>query len=223
MRSTRLSGLFLAAGCAAALSACTSGSTDAATTTTATSGVSSVTTSASGPSTAAPTSSSPVASSPVASTSPTSSRPVASTPMAGPAACLASALHPAVVSTSGAAGTIGLTISLTNAGSTACTLRGFPGVSLVHAGVQVGAAATRDSAGVTTVTLPPGGFTTFGLLIGQALNYPAETCHPQPADGLRIYPPDSRAAIFLPDTRFTGCTSSDVTLLRVRPVGTTLG
>ena len=128
--------------------------------------------------------------------------------------------------TEGAAGSLYDTVRLTNSGATTCSLYGYPGVSLVgHGnGTQVGAAATRDrSVRPTTVTVRPGASTTFVVRRTQALNYPRATCAPTPADGYRIYPPDQAAALYLPLRDATGCATTTVHLLTVRPVGTTTG
>ncbi|CAN5155299.1 hypothetical protein BH09ACT6_BH09ACT6_10180 [soil metagenome] len=52
-------------------------------------------------------------------------------------------------------------------------------------------------------------------MIANAQNYPAETCDPKPADGIRIYPPGNTGAIYLPGAagQFTGCASESVDLL----------
>lgn len=170
----------------------------------------------------APSTSSSSSATSSSATSPSSSAAASSPSAATAPTCLTSALRAAVADSGAAAGTIALTISLTNTGTHPCTLRGFPEVSLVRDGVQLGAPATRDTGDVTTVRLPAGGSTTFGLFVVQALNYPEETCRPRTADGFRIYPPGSRAALFLADSGITGCTSTSVTLLRVRPVGVAL-
>jgi hypothetical protein len=90
-------------------------------------------------------------------------------------------------------------------------------------GTQIGSAADRDrSVAPRTVLVKPNGSTTFVVRVVQALNYPKYTCGPTPADGLRIYPPGSTGALYLPLKAATGCARTAVHLLTVRPVGTTL-
>ncbi len=140
------------------------------------------------------------------------------------AACAVAALHPAVARTGAALGSTYLTISLTNTGAGGCAFGGYPGVSLVgHGnGTQIGAAAVRESGYPTAlVTVAPGAATTFALRVGNAANYATATCRPVQADGIRIYPPNSTTSLYLPDRSLTGCANPSVTLLSVRPIGTT--
>ena len=190
---------------------------------------SSSSTAPSSPSTSAPSSSS----SPSSSTTPassassgasaTGSRAGSSSP-GGTTQCTTRHLKVSLATSEGAAGSTYDTIRLTNTGSTACTLYGYPGVSLVgHGnGTQVGAAAVRDhSRSPRTVTVRAGRSTTFLVRITQAANYPRSQCAPTPADGLRIYPPGNTAALYLPLRSATGCAKDSVKLLTVRPVGVT--
>lgn len=98
----------------------------------------------------------------------------------------------------GSAGSVYMLLDFRNTSSRACTLDGHPGVSFVgHGdGSQLGDPAARTG-GTTRVRLAPGHSTTALLRISQAGNYPAEQCAPTTADGLRIYPPDSRASTFV--------------------------
>jgi hypothetical protein len=109
-----------------------------------------------------------------------------------------------------------LTVTLTGAGAGAgsvfqkivfknhtahsCSLRGYPGVSYVagSAGRQVGPAAARETARVFTVTLAPGKTAHATLREGNYHNYTRSTCQPRHVRGLRVYPPNTRAAVFLP-------------------------
>jgi hypothetical protein len=113
---------------------------------------------------------------------------------------------------------------LTNTGATACTLTGYPGVSFVYkgTGTQLGAAANREAGGitVTTITLAPGSAAHSQLSITVAGNYDAATCQPMAADGVRVYPPDQTAALFVETTAYQGCVNAAVKLLLVRPLQT---
>ena len=152
----------------------------------------------------------------------TSTTPAPATSTA--AACAVAAVRPAVARTGAAAGSTYLTIALTNTGAGSCAIGGYPGVSLVGRGngTQIGAAAVRESGYPTAVvTVAPGAATTFVLRVGNAANYATATCRPVQADGLRIYPPNSTTALYLPDRNLTGCANPSVTLMSVRPIGTT--
>jgi Protein of unknown function (DUF4232) len=94
-------------------------------------------------------------------------------------------------------------LQLRNTGSSACTLYGYPGVSWVRGaqGLQTGAAAARqpDPNGTErTVTLAPGAIASAPLDIVDAGVLGRSECRPVPVRGLRIYPPDSKDALFLP-------------------------
>ncbi|MBJ7290219.1 DUF4232 domain-containing protein [Williamsia sp.] len=107
------------------------------------------------------------------------------------------------------------TLALTNTGSTVCTVTGYPGVSFVGDGngTQLGAAAARDGSKVVTVPIEPRGVATARFTIVDAGDI--ADCTPVRADGLRIYPPNDRNAIFLKTTSFTACRSADAQLLTI--------
>lgn len=118
----------------------------------------------------------------------------------------------------GAAGSVEVTLVLTNNGSTECSLQGWPGVSFVGDGngTQLGQAAEFDrSTPHPTVVLQPGGTAQAPLKIVQALNYDQSECQPKPADGFRVYPPGSTESLFVKDADFTACTSDSISLLTV--------
>jgi Protein of unknown function (DUF4232) len=97
----------------------------------------------------------------------------------------------------GAAGTIFYPLQFTNLSKHACTMRGFPGVSVLDRhGRQLGAPASRDHvAPVRTVLLAPGA--TAHAILGwtDAFITSSPGCHPVfSAFELRIFPPDQRAA-----------------------------
>jgi len=117
----------------------------------------------------------------------------------------------------GAAGSVYQVLDFTNIGVAACTLYGYPGVSLA-AGTpvtQVGAAASRSTtAGPTAVTLQPGGVGNALLRITQALNYPQTSCSPTSTTYLKIYPPGQTTPIYL-GYKATGCAKATVNLLTI--------
>ena len=118
----------------------------------------------------------------------------------------------------GAAGHVQVTLVLTNNGATECSLQGWPGVSFVTGenGSQVGKAAEFDrSTPHPVITLTPGAKAAAPLQITQALNYSSDQCNPQKPAGLRVYPPGSTSALFVPYTAMTACASDSVSLLTV--------
>jgi hypothetical protein len=156
--------------------------------------------------------------SPSASVSPSSS----SNPGAGGTTrCITSNLTGSIVENAGggAAGSNYVNVVLTNNGTAACTLQGWPGVSFVgdNNGTQLGAAANfnRQSPHATVTLAAGGGTATAQLQIVDAQNYSASACNPVTADGFRVYPPGETASLFIPDNQVTACTSSSVKLLTV--------
>ena len=135
---------------------------------------------------------------------------------AGPPACKTGQLTATLTNGQGAAGTFYYELMFHNTGSTACTLYGYPGVSYVMGsqGIQVGDPADRNptisgqsNAGV--VTLAAGGTAHAVLAQVDVGNYPPATCQPVGTLGLRVYPPDQTAALFVPQTG-TGCQATGV-------------
>ncbi len=119
----------------------------------------------------------------------------------------------------GAAGSVLPYLVLTNTGTERCTLQGWPGVSFVGDGngTQLGAAGDFDrSSPHGTVTLDPGASAHAPLRIAQAANYPADTCDPVTADGLRVYPPGETHSLFVASTDLTACRSDSVHLITVQ-------
>ena len=173
---------------------------------------------------AAPTSA-PAASSPAASSAPaTSVSPRAvpttassSSPVTGPASCATRDLRAKAGVAQGAAGSVYQVIDFTNISNKACTMYGYPGVSLAGGTpvAQVGMAASRSTvAGPTVVTLAPGQTGNALLRITQALNYPRAKCSPAKTTYLQIYPPNQTTPIYLAYSS-TGCSSNSVNLLTI--------
>jgi hypothetical protein len=186
--------------------------------------VSSATTSvsaASAPSSAASSAAASSAPSTPASSAPASSgssaHAVAPPSASGASGCATRDLQVKAGVSQGAAGSLYQVIVFTNIGNTACTLYGYPGVSLA-AGTpvtQVGQAATRSPiAPPTLVTLQAGQAGNALLRVTQALNYPTATCSPKATTYLVIYPPNQTTPIYLAYSA-TGCASNTVKLLTV--------
>lgn len=110
----------------------------------------------------------------------------------------------------------------TNTGGRTCTLQGFPGVSFVtgNSGQQVGQAASRSGSLGAAVTLHPGDSTSAPLSITSTGPYSAADCQQVDTRGLRVYPPNETAAMFLPLPEPT-CSGNVGPLLSVRTMGST--
>lgn len=135
-----------------------------------------------------------------------------------PALCKAAELSAATdASGGGAVGSVYMKLNLTNNGSEPCMLSGFPGVSFNAgaAGAPIGAPAVRDgSASVVDVVLAPGQTGSVALRYTHAGNYPG--CAMANAAGLRIYPPEDTASLFLPQPT-KACSNSDSKLPAIGP------
>ena len=140
-----------------------------------------------------------------ASSSVVASASSSSTAVAGPAACATSALKITQSAPNGYAGGFDVTVGFTNASGTACTLYGYPGVSLVSASyAQIGLPATRLGAvPVKLVTLAPGATASALVQIADALNFPSPSCGAVKAAYLRIFPPNQTSSVYLANTSLT--------------------
>ena len=121
----------------------------------------------------------------------------------GPLACAPGDLKVTLGVSQGYAGGVYETIVFTNTSGSACSLYGYPGVSLVSAPpyTQIGLAAQRGSTTpVKLITLASGATASAVLQIVDALNFGTATCSPTKAAFLRIYPPNQTAPVYLADT-----------------------
>ncbi|MBB5956497.1 hypothetical protein FHS29_003083 [Saccharothrix tamanrassetensis] len=106
----------------------------------------------------------------------------------------------------GAAGTTYREVLLVNRGITACALRGFPGVSYVDSnGNQVGAAAVRVGDPGPLLTVAHGSTAVSVVGFAQVDNFDPDVCHKTPVWGIKVFPPDETAPLYLPMTDQFGC------------------
>lgn len=109
------------------------------------------------------------------------------------------------------AGTTYRSLVFTNVSGRTCVIQGFPGVSYVGGddGHQVGPAAYRDGTKGAPITLHNGesAFATVGFV--NVHNFDPATCQPQPVRGLRVYPPQETASMYL-EMPTTGCSSDRI-------------
>lgn len=163
----------------------------------------------------------PAATPHTATDNPAASPGGASTAAAQP--CATGDLTIAIAGEQGAAGSLIYNLGFNNAAENACTLTGFPGVSLVGegTGTQLGAPAIREGANGATVTLNPGETGYASLRVSRAENLAPDACDLVVANGLRIYPPNQTTAAYAPVTEVSACSGSDIELLSVRPVTAT--
>lgn len=109
------------------------------------------------------------------------------------------------------AGTVYRPLIFTNVSDHSCVIQGFPGVSYVAGddGHQVGAAAFRqgDKGGAFTLNNGDTAFAEIGF--GNVQNYDTVECQPQPVRGLRVYPPQETASMFV-ELSGTGCANDKI-------------
>jgi len=159
---------------------------------------------------------------------PTASAPGATTPAAGssaaqgsgPQPCSSRYLRADAGLSQGTAGSIYQVITFTNLDNVACTMYGYPGVSLASGTpvTQVGAAADRDaSSKPTTITLAPQGVASATLRIVDAGNFSPSQCDPTATTWLQIFPPNQYAPLYL-SYKSTGCKDSATHLLTISVV-----
>lgn len=120
----------------------------------------------------------------------------------------------------GTAGSVYVRIVFKNTSGTRCTLDGHPGVSFVAGddGHQVGLSAHRaQSSRPKRISIAPGHHASAVLRITDEGAYAGRDCRPVHARGLRIYPPDSYYAVYLPDPQ-KACSSHGVRQMTIRSV-----
>ena len=117
----------------------------------------------------------------------------------------------------GTAGSTFYPLELSNVSSHACHLSGFPGVS-AYRGHQLGAPAQRDhSHPAQTVNLARGDTAHAILRITDVGNIAPSKCKPVTAAELKVFPPNERAARFVPFS-FRACSRPGTVFLSVGPV-----
>ena len=166
------------------------------------------------PSASATTSESGTSESPAPSSASPDSSATTTAPAAQPAdngLCKSADLKLSLGRGDGAAGTVYRPLVFTNVSDRQCVIQGFPGVSYVGGadGHQVGAAAYRDGAKGAPVTLAKGASAYADVGFVNVQNYDTVTCQPQPVRGLRVYPPQETASIFV-DAPGTGCANDKI-------------
>jgi Protein of unknown function (DUF4232) len=138
---------------------------------------------------------------PATTSTPTSTQTAAATTQAAVPACATAVLRLSLASGAGAAGTAYFYYDLTNAGPTACSLIGYPGVAVLDAHGRVVQHPARrratPQARVRLVILGPGKHARF--LVNSTDVIPSPGC-PRTYSGttLQVYPPNQRKAIRLP-------------------------
>jgi Protein of unknown function (DUF4232) len=101
----------------------------------------------------------------------------------------------------GAAGSTYYELELSNTSAQACELYGYPGVSAVRPGGQIGSAAGRDhSHPATVVTLSPGATSHVILEVTDVGNFSPGACRPKQALSLKVYAPGAYSWLQVPFT-----------------------
>jgi hypothetical protein len=111
-------------------------------------------------------------------------------------------------------------IDFTNISDSACSLYGFPGISLAGGQpvTQIGqGAAENHNTTRRLVTLAPGAVASALLQIVDANNFPAGTCHLAKSTHLQVYPPNQTTPAYVA-FKAPACASSSVRLMTVNVV-----
>jgi hypothetical protein len=142
---------------------------------------------------------------------------------AGNGQCLSANLKVTAGGGNAGAGHSFIPIVFTNTGAQPCTIAAYPGVSFVAGddGHQVGDPASRVSAPTPTVTLQPGQAASAALSIANVGVYDPAQCQPVTVRGLRVYPPNNTAALFVPlSGGVQGCSQHipNQTPLQIKPM-----
>lgn len=119
----------------------------------------------------------------------------------------------------GTAGSTYWELEFSNVSTAACTLTGYPRVAAVDgSGHQLGSAASHDTRfAPATVVVQPGTTAHAVLRIVDVGVLPAGSCQPARAAGLRVYPPGTTKAAFVPLV-FQACSQTGPSFLSVRTV-----
>jgi len=113
--------------------------------------------------------------------------------------CRTADLSGSVTQQGNAAGTKYDELTLTNNSSAACTLSGYPGVSLVDSsGSQIGQPASRNAVHPVTVVTLSGNGSAYSLLgFPNPGNFPAGKCSSASSVNLRVYPPGETQSLLI--------------------------
>ncbi len=146
---------------------------------------------------AATPASSPTAAAPTVSPSSAASASPAPSASSGVPHCATSDLSGSIATNGGAAGTTYDDLTLTNHGSSACTMSGYPGVSLVDAGGNtIGQPATRNTAHASNLVTLAGNGSAYALIgFPNPGNFPSGKCSSAQSVNLRVYPPGNTQSL----------------------------
>lgn len=115
-------------------------------------------------------------------------------------------------------GELFLPVEFTNVSHHTCDLFGFPGISAVRDGHQVGNAASRDPLfPPKTVTLAPGATAHAFFALANVFDFPSSTCHPVTATQLKVYPPNQFSSASITYS-FPACSKTGNIFLNTRVV-----
>lgn len=125
--------------------------------------------------------------------------------------CNLDQLNVALQQGEGATGTQYYDLTFTNTSGVDCHIKGYPGVSLVAQGSQIGEAAERPKQNAPDEDLAPGETITYTLGLTRASLY---GCKVTDAEGFRVYPPEETRSIVLEENGLEGCLG-DQPLLKI--------
>lgn len=132
--------------------------------------------------------------------------------------CRAQDLTGDVRTEQGTAGSVILSLTLTNNGGNACQLSGYPGVSFADAsGEMIGVPAERVGSGGSEVTMLPDESASVEVKQSNAANH-GQVCNPHTTASLVVYPPESYDSISVPyETQ--ACGNPKISQLEIKGFG----
>jgi hypothetical protein len=137
---------------------------------------------------------------------------------ATPVRCYSSQLSVSLGSGNGAAGSSYYPLNFKNTSKVTCSLYGYPGVSALLNGKQLGAAAVREtSVPKSTVILKPGVTVNAVLQVTDVSVYSKLQCEPKTATQLKVYPPGASDAKVI-SVGLMGCSVPSTAYIHVEVV-----
>ena len=142
--------------------------------------------------------------------------------VSGRGPCLTSDLRLTIGASNGAAGTVYYPLDFTNAGTSACTMYGYPGVAFVTSagGSVIGAPAGRREVvgiGPALITLRPGATAHATLAVSDVLVGNQCHNHQVKVSTVQVYPPDEYTPLYASFSG-TGCADRSLVVMFVSPV-----
>jgi hypothetical protein len=135
-----------------------------------------------------------------------------------PSRCLSGWLSVSFGSGNGTAGSTYYPLNFKNISKSTCSLYGYPGVSALRYGRQMGSAAVWEASVPKDLVIVKPGATVYALLqVTDVSVYSKAQCEPETANQLKIYPPGATTAKII-SQGLTGCSVPSIAYMHVEVV-----